>query len=113
MRKFLTYLEPRYFNEGDTIQEQNEEVYEVTFIMKGKAGVGYRLFNQIFYGMALQPRHVINDYAMLRNRVSEFFYKPILDKVEGLAINKNDWTRLFKIPFFNNNYFKSWCLKYV
>ena len=45
MRKFLTYLEPRYFNEGDTIQEQNEEVYEVTFIMKGKAGVGYRLFN--------------------------------------------------------------------
>lgn len=95
MRKFLTFLEPRYFNLNDIIQEQNEEVYEVIFIMKGKVGVGYRLFNQIFYGMALQPRHVVNDYAMLRNRVSEFIYKPILDSIEGLSINKNDWTHLF------------------
>ena len=44
--------------------------------MKGKVGVGYRIFNKIFYGMALQPRHAVNDYAMLRNKVSEFLYQP-------------------------------------
>jgi len=67
MQKFLSFLEPRrYFQGGGLIQDQNEEVYEVFYIMQGRVGVGYRLFNNIYFGLALQPRHTINDYAMLR-----------------------------------------------
>jgi hypothetical protein len=91
------YLEPRQFTLfGDIIQDQNEEVHEVFFIMKGKVGVGYNLLSKQFYGLALYPRHVVNDYAMIRQRVSEYIYCPILDHVEGLSIRKNNWTMLFE-----------------
>jgi hypothetical protein len=50
---------------------------------------------------------------MINNKVSEFIYKPILDIVDGYAIHKNDWTLLFKIPFFYRNYSRPWCQKYV
>jgi hypothetical protein len=50
---------------------------------------------------------------MLRNRVSEFIYMPVKDKVEGLSVNKSDWNKLFKISFFKKNYFRSWCENYV
>ena len=36
--------------------------------MKGTVGVGYRLFNEVFLGMTLKPRHVINDYAIIKNK---------------------------------------------
>lgn len=107
---FLKALEPRRYEIGDIIQEQNLEVYEVVFIMRGKVGVAYRLFNDVFFGLALTPRYVINDYAMLRQKVSEFIYKPILcDNVEGLAIRKENWMRIFLMPFFKKNYSKAWC----
>lgn len=50
----LQGLEPRLYKVGgDLIQDQFTEVFEIFFIMKGKVGVGYRLFNEIFLGMAL------------------------------------------------------------
>lgn len=56
--------------------------------MKGTVGVGYRLFNEVFLGMTLKPRHVINDYAIINEKVSEFIYMPILENVQGLALRK-------------------------
>ena len=91
MRKFLSFLEPRYFKLDDMVQDQYHEVFEVIFIMKGQVGVGYRLLTHVFYGKALQARDVVNDYAMLRNKVSEFIYKPVKDFAEGLSINKANW----------------------
>ena len=81
--------------------------------MKGKVGVGYRLFNEIFLGVALYPKNVINDYAMLRKKVSEFVYMPIIDNVEGLAMRKEHFVSLFKKPFWKKNFAKSWCRMYV
>lgn len=63
----------------------------------GSVGVGYRLFNEIFYGLSIimsKNKRIIapiNDYSCLSNKSSEFLYKPI-EKVEALAIRK---------PFFN------------
>jgi hypothetical protein len=57
MRKFLVSfvknLEPRHYiqSSGEFIQDQYEEIFEVVFITKGSVGVGYRLFNEIFYGI--------------------------------------------------------------
>lgn len=102
MRNFLVHfvkkLEPRIYqkNSGEMIQDQYEEIFEVVFIMKGAVGVGYRLFNEIFYGKKLimtnkkaggKPLTVINDYSSLLNKCSEFLYKPI-DSVEALAMRK-------------------------
>jgi hypothetical protein len=81
--------------------------------MKGKVGVGYRLFNEIFLGVALYAKNTINDYAMLRSKVSEFVYQPILDHVHGLAMRKENVVNIFKKPFWKNNYAKSWCRMYV
>ena len=60
------FLEPRVYLIGtnELIQEQNVEVDEVIYMTKGKIGVGYRLFNEVFLGMALTNTGVINDYAM-------------------------------------------------
>jgi hypothetical protein len=82
MQHFLSKLEPRHYSAGSgLIQEQNEEVYEVFYIMEGKVGVGYRIFNTMFFALALQAGNSVNDYAMIRSKVSEFVYQPILDNV--------------------------------
>ena len=66
-------LEPRVYRVGgEIIQDQFTEVFEIIFIMKGKVGVGYRLFNEIFLGMALRERMLFNAYALLQNKDSEF-----------------------------------------
>lgn len=57
MQILLRNLEPRtYVVGGELIQDQDVEVYEVFYIIRGKVGVGYRLFNEIFLGMALSVR---------------------------------------------------------
>lgn len=81
--------------------------------MKGRVGVGYRLFNELFLGQALHPKNVINDYAMIRERVSEFSYIPIIDNVEGLAMRKHDFKHLFMKSFWRQNFAKQWCRNYV
>lgn len=56
--------------------------------MKGRVGVGYKLFNDDYMGIILKPGHVVNDYAILQGKVSEFSYQAILETVEGLAIRR-------------------------
>mmetsp|Transcript_37524 Transcript_37524/g.57481 ORF Transcript_37524/g.57481 Transcript_37524/m.57481 type:complete len:550 (+) Transcript_37524:1340-2989(+) len=96
--EFVKRLEPRYYF-GDMIQDQYEEIFEVIFIMKGSTGVGYRLFNEIFYGKQLimtknqKILSVINDYSSLYNKCSEFLYTPI-DKVEALAMRKENYNEV-------------------
>ena len=80
------------------IQDQYEEVYEVVYIQKGQVAVGYRLFNEIFYGarMTIQKgrrgNSTINDYSCLYKKCSEFLYKPI-DIVEGFAIRIGNFNK--------------------
>ena len=81
--------------------------------MHGKVGVGYRIFNNLFFALALKPNGTVNDYAMIRSKVSEFVYQPILDNVQGLALRKENWTALFEMNFFKKNYSKPWCRSYV
>lgn len=75
------------------IQDQHEEVFEVIFIMKGTIGVGYRLFNEVFYGvqiiMSAEKRIIcpINDYYSLFEKCSEFLYSPI-NNIDALGIRK-------------------------
>jgi hypothetical protein len=81
--------------------------------MKGKVGVGYTLLSKQYYGLVLYPRHMINDYAMIRQRVSEYVYTPILDNVEGFAMRKYNWNKIFKQRFWKKNYEEKWCRRYV
>lgn len=50
---------------------------------------------------------------MLRDKVSEFSYKPVVDSAEGLVMRKNNWISIFKMPFFYKNYARDWCTKYL
>lgn len=96
-------LEPRFYekNGEDIIQEQYEEVFEVVFIMNGIVGIGYRLFNEVFYGKSLimnkQKRTIapINDYSCIFNKSSEFLYQPV-EKTEALAIRREDFFNLME-----------------
>ena len=76
------------------IQDQHSEIFEVFYIMKGNVGVGYRLFNEIFLGLVLQRGRVINDYALITSKVSEFLYQPILENVEGFALRREHFNEL-------------------
>ena len=86
------------------IQEQYEEIFEVIYITNGAVGVGYRLFNEIFYGMRIimsKEKKVIspiNDYSCLTNKCSEFLYKPI-DIVEALSIRKAPFHHIMNDPY--------------
>ena len=85
---------------GSTIQDQFAEVYEVLFIMKGKVGVGYRLFNEVFLGLAMKERQVVNDYAIIHNKVSEFLYQPLIENVEGLTIERSKMLNILQDNFW-------------
>ena len=107
MRKFLVdfvkTMEPRFYKQSnnDMIQDQYEEIFEVVFITKGAVGVGYRLFNEIFYGMQIimsknkKIISVINDYSCLYNKCSEFLYQPI-DHVEAFGIRRENFNRVMQ-----------------
>lgn len=105
MSEFVKKLEPRIFDKAknDIIQDQYEEVFEVVFITTGSVGVGYRLFNEVFYGMRIimtkQKRIIapINDYSSLFNKSSEFLYQPI-EKVEALAIRRENFNEIIEDP---------------
>ena len=67
--------------------------------MKGSVGVGYRLFNETFFGVRLMmgaERKIsagINDYGVLMKKCSEFLYTPI-EMTEALAIRKFHFTNV-------------------
>ena len=102
--EFVQMLEPRFYDKNSyMIQDQYEEIFEVVFITNGAVGVGYRLFNEIFYGMSIimsKTKKIIspiNDYSCLSNKSSEFLYKPI-EYVEALAMRKYNFNCLMQDP---------------
>lgn len=92
----LKYLEPRRYLAEELIQDQFSEVFEVTYIMRGQAAVGYRLLNDTYFGMVLSKGRVLNDFAVIQNKVSEFLYKAVVENVEGLAIRREKFNLLLK-----------------
>jgi hypothetical protein len=52
MEEFVKKLEPRCYDnsKNDIIQDQYVEVFECVLITKGGVGIGYRFFNELFYG---------------------------------------------------------------
>jgi len=101
--EFVKCLEPRFYLQAnnDVIQDQYEEIFEVVYVTKGVVGVGYRLFNEIFYGMQIvmtkqkKMISVINDYSSLYNKCSEFLYQPI-DHVEAFGMRKENFNKVMK-----------------
>lgn len=72
--------------------------------MKGAAAIGYRLFDEIFYGQKMIMKNdlhhnnkknftIINDYSCIQNKCSEFLYQPI-KKVEALSIDKHNFVKI-------------------
>ena len=66
--------------------------------MNGAVGVGYRLFDEIFYGkkiliphgrrvLAKSKLNVINDYSSITGKGSEFLYRAI-ETTESLAMRR-------------------------
>jgi hypothetical protein len=58
--------------------------------MNGDVGVGYRLLNEVHVTKVLLKGDIINDYALIEDKVSEFFYVvlPSCKQVEGFAISR-------------------------
>ena len=75
MVQFLNCLEPRFYKADEgLIQDQFQEVDEVTYVINGGIFVGYRLFNEIFYAKVISRNAIIGDFSCLHNKVSEFLY---------------------------------------
>lgn len=68
--------------------------------MYGKVGVGYRLFNDVIMGHVMNERTVVNDYAIIKNKVSEFLYQPIIENVDGYAIKRSVFQQLLEDPWW-------------
>lgn len=102
-------MQPRFYVQGEEfIQDQFDEVFEVVFIMKGACAIGYRLFEEIFYGQTMILKKftankknktpakqftIINDYSCIFNKCAEFLYTPI-KRVEALSIDKHKFVEV-------------------
>lgn len=103
---FVKVLEPRFYSNTseDIIQDQYEECFEAIFVTKGCVGVGYRLFNQKFFGTQIvmskkrKTINVINDYSLLYEKCGEFLYQPF-DFVEAYAMRKENFLSVMHEKF--------------
>lgn len=91
--------------DDEMIQDQYEEIFEVFYMSRGSIGIGYRLFNEVFYGKKMrigigttnqETVTTINDYSSLYNKCSEFLYYPI-DIVEGFGMRKHLFWKLMQL----------------
>jgi len=66
---------------------------------KGNVAVGYRLFNETFYGKLLtmstyrKTHTIINDYSALYGKCSEFLFMP-LERVECFAMRRYNFVEI-------------------
>lgn len=76
--------------------------------MNGAIGVGYRLFEELFYGKKIVIRkgskilsrrqlNVINDYACITNKCSEFYYRA-LETSEALIMRRSEFLEQMEHP---------------
>ena len=101
----MVTLEPRIYRNTDDefIQDQYEEIFEVVFIYKGLVAMGYRLFNELLFGLSIGSNKrsknmaVINDFSCLHNKSSEFLCKPI-NVVDAFAIRRERFAKIMAHP---------------
>ena len=79
MIKFMQKLEPRQFFKGDLILQDQDDVDEIYFVMKGEYVVGYTINNKEYLVLKLGERNAIGDISMMFSRHSEFLYRAITD----------------------------------
>lgn len=114
---FVPHLEPRFFLRNSIVQEQYEEIFEVLFLTKGLVGIGYRLFNEPFFGkqiLVTKDRRilsVINDYSSLENKCSEFLYRAI-DASEALAVRKENFNEVIFKSYYGKKLMKAITKRY-
>ena len=58
--------------------------------------------------MSIGERRMVNDYAMIKNKVSEFLYKPISDVVEGCVLRRDTFKKI-RTELFWNRALPLWC----
>lgn len=82
--KFLATVcfgfQPRKFEEGEIIYEEESEAPEIYFIMKGMVNVGCRLpgvAKPFMMPKVLKERHIIGDFYVCFNKKSEFMYQAV------------------------------------
>ena len=69
--------------------------------MTGAVGVGYRLFDEIFYGVRIVMSgtkkiiSAINDYSCLHNKCSEFLYMP-MEPTQALAMRREHFKNVME-----------------
>lgn len=103
--KFLASVcfgfQPRKFEEGEIIYEEEEEAPEVYFIMSGSVSVGCRLAGvakPFMMQKLLKERHCIGDFYVCFNRKSEFLYQAI-KTTECFCLSKKFLNEVFlKFP---------------
>ena len=88
------------------IYSELEDMNDVTFINRGKVGVGYLINMKERYPLELSGGQIIGSFEVGFDLRSQYIYKAITD-VEGYFIRKSDWKMLeTKHPFFYDFLFK-------
>lgn len=72
---FLEKLEPRYYDTGDIILSELEDVEEIFFVVEGEYGIGYDFNKQMCFGKRMGRKTVIADYYLLFKKKSEFIFR--------------------------------------
>ena len=103
MVKLLDHLEPRLFEPGSSIAQQQQEIIEKTFIMKGTIKIGHnarqrnkatkKIEGVIKYTHSLKAGGTVGA-EMMFDLKSYFTYTASRQPVECFAIRKTNWRRI-------------------
>lgn len=121
MISFLQALEPRFFEPGEYIFEEGDQVDEHIFVISrdlrkpiqstGMYVVGIRCQQQKYFHVKLGPKTIICGYENLFSKRSEFTYKALMH-VDAYSIRKRDLKPILDDDLVIKKQMCSYTLKY-
>jgi len=89
----LNNLFPRHEPKGTIVINELDEFGEVTFVCKGKVGIGYEINKVKKYCIVLENRCIIGGYGATFGQRSAFVYCALTD-LDGYFIRRNNWIQM-------------------
>ena len=91
----LNNLEPRYEHQGTIVINELDEFGELTFVCKGKVGIGYEINKVKKYCIVYEHRCIIGAYGATFGQRSAFVYCALTD-ISGYFIRKAKWVLMME-----------------
>lgn len=97
MQQILSNLEPRQEFEGTILFNENDEINEVIFFMKGIVDIGFMINRKETFCLRLHKDSLLGAFNLCTNKRTKFIYKS-MTHCQGYFIRRSNWKSIMDEP---------------